>query len=96
MLYWMCEKSNSPPTGPQLEHAIKRNFGGLDSLNTDEIFKKHLGNLGTPPDLSNATEEVSSMVLFMLRLCLCVTCYIFRKGKSYILTALLWDSLKPV
>ena len=58
MLYWMCEKSNRPPTGPQLEHAIKRNFGGLDSLNTYEIFKIHLGKLDTQPDLSNASTEV--------------------------------------
>ena len=58
MLYWMCEKSNRPPTGPQLEHAIKRNFGGLDSLNTYEIFKNHLGKLDTEPDLSNASAEV--------------------------------------
>ena len=58
MLYWMCEKSNRPPTGPQLEHAIKRNFGGLDSLNTYEFFKNHLGNLDTEPDLSNVSAEV--------------------------------------
>ena len=40
MLYFMCEKSNRPPTGPQLEHAIKRNFGGLESqtLNPFEEF----------------------------------------------------------
>ena len=58
MLYWMCEKSDCPPTGPQLEHAIKRNFGGMDSFDTSEIFMNYLGNLGKPPDLSNASEEV--------------------------------------
>jgi hypothetical protein len=31
MLYHMCEKSERPLTWPQLEHAIKRNFGGLES-----------------------------------------------------------------
>lgn len=31
MLYYMCKKSGLPPTWPQLEHAIKRNFGGLES-----------------------------------------------------------------
>ena len=61
MLYWMCEKSNCPPTGPQLEHAIKRNFGGLDSFSTYEIFMNYLGDLGSnPPDLSNASEKVGS------------------------------------
>ena len=54
----MCEKSDCPPTGPQLEHAIKRNFGGMDCFDTYEIFMNYLGNLGKPPDLSNASEEV--------------------------------------
>ena len=58
MLYWMCEKSDCPLTGPQLEHAIKRNFGGLDSFNTYEIFKNYLPKLGKSPHLSNASEEV--------------------------------------
>ena len=31
MLYYMCQKSNCLPTWPQLEHAIKRNFGGLET-----------------------------------------------------------------
>lgn len=31
MLYYMCKKSGLPPTWRQLEHAIKRNFGGLES-----------------------------------------------------------------
>ena len=42
MLYWMCERSGGLPlSGPQLEHAIKRNFGGLESDNfsPEEIFK---------------------------------------------------------
>ena len=37
----MCEKSTRPPTCSQLEHAIKRNFGGLESqtLNPFEEFE---------------------------------------------------------
>ena len=35
MLYWMCEKTNMPPTRPQLVHAIKRNFGGLEESGVD-------------------------------------------------------------
>ena len=31
MLYYMCEQSGMAPTRLQLEHAIKRNFGGLES-----------------------------------------------------------------
>ncbi len=42
MLYSMCQESNDMPTLPQLEHAIKRNFGGLEKehLNPFEEFKK--------------------------------------------------------
>ena len=31
MLYYMCDKSGRRPTSRQLEHAIRRNFGGLES-----------------------------------------------------------------
>lgn len=62
MLYWMCEKSGYPPTWPQLEHAIRRNFGGLESkeLNPIKIFKDKLPGRRDPPDLSSIPEEVSS------------------------------------
>ncbi len=45
MLYYMCEKSGLPPTWPQLEHAIKRNFGGLESerLNPFKEFENMIG-----------------------------------------------------
>ena len=46
MLYWMCDKSGGQPLSwPQLEHAIKRNFGGLESeqFNPFEVFKKEIG-----------------------------------------------------
>lgn len=44
MLYYMCEKSGRPPTWPQMEHAIKRNFGGLESkdLNPFREFEKKI------------------------------------------------------
>ena len=59
MLYWMCEKSNLPPTGPQLEHAICRNFGGMESddLDTLEEFQRYIPSRD-PPDLQSIPEEV--------------------------------------
>ena len=59
MLYWMCEKSNLPPTGPQLKHAICRNFGGMESdeLDTLEEFKRYIP-VSDPPDLQSIPEEV--------------------------------------
>ena len=58
MLYWMCEKSKLPPTGPQLQHAIKRNFGGFEDFDTYEIFKQHISNLDDEPDMTNVSEMV--------------------------------------
>ena len=44
MLYWMCQSTGMELTGPQLQHAIKRNFGGLDSkdIDTEKIFRNHV------------------------------------------------------
>ena len=58
MLYWMCKKSERPLTGLQLQHAIKRNFGGLDvdEIDTYGIFEEYLGTLEQELDL---TDEVS-------------------------------------
>ena len=46
MLYWMCKKSNNHPLSwAQMEHAIRRNFSGLEdeSLNPFEEFQKEIG-----------------------------------------------------
>ena len=61
MLYWMCKKSGDSPTWPQLEHAIKRNFGGLESEDWDplKIFKDKLPRTREPPDLSSIKKDVS-------------------------------------
>ena len=44
MLYWMIKKTNQPLTKKQLEHAVKRNFGGLynDEVNALGIFRKKI------------------------------------------------------
>ena len=70
MLYWMCKKSRMQLTGPQLRHAIKRNFGGLDleGVDTYEIFKFHLKDLEHEPDLSLVTDKVK-LLIFLLLLC---------------------------
>ena len=63
MLYWMCEKTNNPPTGPQLVHAIKRNFGGLkeDGFDPEQVFLDLLSeDIDRAPDLSNVSEDVSA------------------------------------
>jgi hypothetical protein len=65
MLYWMCEKTNMPPTGPQLVHAIKRNFGGLEESGVDPetVFLSRLRiNIDEAPDLSDIDPEVREFV----------------------------------
>ena len=55
-----------PPTGPQLVHAIKRNFGGLreENLDPQEIFWELLPrDIVEPPDLTNIPHHVSSALV---------------------------------
>ncbi len=60
MLYYMCDKSGLHPTWPQLEHAIKRNFGGMESeeCNPFEEFEKLITINRDPLNLANFTTEV--------------------------------------
>ncbi|WAR07205.1 R213A-like protein [Mya arenaria] len=45
MVYSFVEKSNQPPTWYEMLHAIRRNFGGLDEVNPEEIFRRHLARV---------------------------------------------------
>ena len=72
MLYWMCDKSEGHPlSGKQLEHAIKRNFGGLesDSLNPVEVFKEAVdfGNSRHWYDFTTLPAEVSLILTCLLQ-----------------------------
>lgn len=53
MLFHMCKRSGLPPTWPQFEHAIKRNFGGLESeeLNPLQEFEKQIIMTRELPDV---------------------------------------------
>ena len=57
MLYWMIKKTNQPLTMKQLEHAVKRNFGGLDNDEVDalEIFKKKIHIPRVTPVITDPT-----------------------------------------
>ena len=66
MLYWMCAKSEKPPTEPQLKHAIQRNFGGLeaDGLVPMKVFWKKIPlDVIQPLDLAHTPEEVGNVSL---------------------------------
>ena len=68
MLYHMCEKSKREPTWQQLEHAIRRNFGGLESTEWSpfEVFEKLLLMSHELPDLSGIPKEVATVVTLFL------------------------------
>ena len=53
MLYWMMEKTNQPLTMEQLEHAVRRNFGGLDEVDAVSIFKKNIHIAAISLDVQN-------------------------------------------
>ena len=42
MVFEFVRVSRTYPTSGQLLHAIKRNFGGFDSVDPVEIFKKYI------------------------------------------------------
>ena len=81
MLYWLCERADRPFTWPQLEHAIRRNFGGLDDKNLDplEEFKKKIPNR-EDPDLTHIPPEVSFDVFSsrVFREILCIHIFIHK------------------
>ena len=53
----MINKTNQPLTMKQLEHAVMRNFGGLDNDEVDavDIFKKNIHITDVPPDITDRT-----------------------------------------
>ena len=63
----MCEKSNAHPLNWQsLEHAIRRNFGGLEQFDPVEVFRnciKHPADpkFGSIPDQVLNTEVIVIM-----------------------------------
>ena len=57
------------PTGPQLVHAIKRNFGGLEEarLNPEDIFREYLaGNIDEPPDMTSIDSHVKTFTYYCM------------------------------
>ena len=60
-----------PPTGPQLVHAIRRNFGGLEDKKVDpeRVFRDGLaGNIDEPPDPTNIPPKVTHRICYILML----------------------------
>ena len=60
MLYYMCDKSGRPPTSRQLEHAIRRNFGGLESDDWSP-FQEFARLIPMDQEIPEVPEEVSPL-----------------------------------
>ena len=54
MVYSFVERSGRPPTWFEMLHSIRRNFGGLDSVNPVVVFQKNLATV-----LSNRAQVVT-------------------------------------
>ena len=70
-----------PPTGPQLAHAIKRNFGGLEQagLNPEGIFRKYLAvNIDELPYMSNIDSHVKTFTYYCMLVLFPTPIYIYR------------------
>ena len=42
MVYKTAEEHGREPRWPEIERAIRRNFGGLDAIDPVKIFRKHI------------------------------------------------------
>ena len=64
MLYYMCSQTGLPPSNSQLEHAIKRNFSGLESdvLDPYKIFMRHMPRSDEKDAFLAPTDEDSQKV----------------------------------
>ncbi|XP_064635715.1 E3 ubiquitin-protein ligase RNF213-like isoform X3 [Lineus longissimus] len=47
MVYAFAEKSGAALTWHQLEHAVRRNFGGIENVNPVKVFKNKFPNMST-------------------------------------------------
>ena len=63
MLYYMCDESGCPPTGHQLEHAIKRNFGGWESVKWSP-YQEFTKLIPMNQELPSIPEEVMLMYCY--------------------------------
>ena len=64
MITSFCKKSELPPTWYELQHAIKRNFGGLDKLDPVRVFDKHITNIDKEacPKLTDPETTAKAMI----------------------------------
>ena len=60
MVFGFASRSNSMPTWCELQHAILRNFGGLDDVKPVEVFAKHLRQIDKDAEVCSVDMEISN------------------------------------
>ena len=57
MLYWMCKEAELRLTWHQVEHAVRRNFGGLEQFDPLKVFRSKV-IMPRTIDLSHIPQQV--------------------------------------
>ncbi|WAR07202.1 R213A-like protein, partial [Mya arenaria] len=83
MVYSFVEKSKQPPTWYEMLHAIRRNFGGLDQVNPEEIFRHHLACVISYSTERHGTGDPDCSPDGLIRACLFDTNKTKRSDQEY-------------
>jgi len=62
MVFGFASRSNSIPTWNELQHAILRNFGGLDDIKPVEVFAKHLRQIDRDAEVRSVDVQLCNAV----------------------------------
>ncbi|KAJ7339580.1 hypothetical protein OS493_005983 [Desmophyllum pertusum] len=62
MVYKIAEEHGREPRWPEIEHAIRRNFGGLDEIKPVKVFKKQFSLAGSLVTRQNQKKDAFSSV----------------------------------
>ena len=57
MLYWMCKEAELKLSWHQIEHAVRRNFGGLEQFDPLKVFRNKV-IMPHVTDLSHFPQQV--------------------------------------
>ncbi|XP_052808702.1 E3 ubiquitin-protein ligase rnf213-alpha-like isoform X1 [Mya arenaria] len=70
MVYSFVENSHQPPTWYEMLHAIRRNFGGLEQVKPEELFRKNLTRVLTCTTGRRRTRDPDCSPDGLIRACL--------------------------
>ena len=80
MVYKTAEEQGREPRWPEIERAIRRNFGGLDEIDPVKIFRKH-----APFSRNEMVGVLNNLFVYS---CLCYASTIFHRWSTQVLRKL--------